>query len=169
MKKIACFLLVVVILLSLIGCSSGISQEDYDKVVAELTALKKELQKKDEVIATYTENNSNEFPGIIQLDESTKIYAFKSKHDEKNIGVIFCDFDGANLEREGILILGCFTAFHNLNMDDTTAYDFDGNLVATAPNGNIQMAQKYKELSLDNEEVMAKYKNELTVILSEIK
>lgn len=157
------------ILFGLAGCSSGVPQEDYDKVVAELDVAQKELKEKDEEILSLIDASTNAFPGCIQFDANNKAYAFKTISGEKTLGIVFCDFDGTNLEREGAIILGYFTAFVKLNVDDIAAYDMDGTLVMTAPNGDVRMAQKYLDLNLADEDVLINYKDELTIILDTVK
>lgn len=168
MKRIVGFLLAGAILFAMAGCSNGVPQEDYDKVVTELDVLEKELQEKNAEISSLYSNAANIFPGSIQFDKNTKVYAFLVKNDENTIGIVFCDFDGTNLEREAVIAVGCLTALYALNVDDVAAYDFNGNIIATAPNGDIHLKQKYIDFDIFNESVLEKYKEELTIILNTI-
>lgn len=49
MKKLAAMVLAVVLCFSVAGCASGVSQADYDAVVAERDQLKKELEEADRI------------------------------------------------------------------------------------------------------------------------
>ena len=44
MKKLVCLILLVLLLIGLVGCSDGVSQEEYDAVVAESDALREQVE-----------------------------------------------------------------------------------------------------------------------------
>lgn len=59
MRKLIAFVLVGLLLVGVAGCSSGVSQEEYDKVVAERDALLNQIEGMGEVPASPSEMITN--------------------------------------------------------------------------------------------------------------
>lgn len=76
MKKIVCVILSAFIILFVSSCSSGVSQEDYDRIVSENSSLKSQISNSEK------QNNSSEKNNDIQKNSNLE----SSNNESNNIG-----------------------------------------------------------------------------------
>lgn len=60
MKKAVVFMLLIALVVTLFGCSSGVSKEDYDKALAEIDSLKKQLESNNIAPTTNADEQTEE-------------------------------------------------------------------------------------------------------------
>lgn len=170
MKKVLSLLISGVLVFSLAAC--GVSQEDYKKLASDygialtenddLKNKRDELQNKIDELESEVNSYGN-YKSVF-FDETTSLTLLVTNN---NTGISICNFDGENEERECALIMGCMAYFFdNYKLQDIIILDAAGKVLATAPDGDVQLMRKYLKFDINNGELYKKYATDIQKILS---
>jgi len=125
MKRAFRFIGYAIFMLALVGCSAGVSQEEYDKVAAENTMLKERIS---ELEAEQANSQCSEtvFSNIIEFDKDNIVSVEINNTKDGLAGVAICSFDGKDVRREWCIIASLSYEFME-NGIENVAITIDSN------------------------------------------